>query len=68
MSFSSTAIASVIERGVDVVVCGHIHRVGQFEVEAGSRRGQVYTLGAWGERGSYLVPENGRFEFEEFVG
>lgn len=68
LSISPTALARLVEAGNDVIVCGHVHRPGEFEIASRSRSGRLFTLGDWNERGSYLWWESGRFELREFAG
>lgn len=65
LAISTRALGALVAAGADVVICGHVHRVGRLEVEGRGRRGQVYTLGDWQGLGRYLWYESGRFEFRE---
>ena len=67
MAISTEALGALVGAGADVVVCGHVHRVGRFDVAGRGRTGSVFTLGDWQGAGRYLWYESGRFEFREFA-
>jgi len=58
-------VLSAFKRGADAVVCGHAHRfLHRSYLVEGSQR-ELFVLGSWHKRGSYLELEDGRFQVHE---
>ncbi len=58
-------VLSAFKRGADAVVCGHAHKLlHQSYLVEGSER-ELFVLGSWHKRGTYLVLEEGRFQVRE---
>lgn len=54
------AVARRLTEGFDVVVCGHVHRPARRPVRAGTRDGELVTLGAWEHDGGWYVAADGQ--------
>jgi UDP-2,3-diacylglucosamine hydrolase len=52
-------------RGIDVVVCGHLHRLAHVQARVGERACDLFVLGEWREGTPHLRYEKGSFEMEE---
>lgn len=66
LDFSPEEVARLARAGVEVVICGHLHREEQREVLDGERPCRVFSLGAWEERASVLVFDGETLSFEHF--
>jgi len=56
-----------LENGVDIVVCGHVHRGARYRVALpGGRTGEFITLGDWRREGVYLVSRDGEIALRKF--
>jgi UDP-2,3-diacylglucosamine hydrolase len=63
------AVARRLDEGFDVVVCGHVHRPARRPVRAGSRTGELVTLGAWEDDGGwYVAGDEGGLHLERYAG
>jgi UDP-2,3-diacylglucosamine hydrolase len=60
---SERAVAAVFRNGADVIVCGHVHTPQQVMLTVDGGPVTLYTLGDWSDGESYLVEENGRWQF-----
>lgn len=67
MEPTEEALEHLSSQGVDVVICGHVHRAGIRTVKGeGERSLALYTLGAWegdGNTGEFLDFQDGEFVF-----
>jgi UDP-2,3-diacylglucosamine hydrolase len=54
--------APLFARGVDVVVCGHLHRPAHLRARSGGRACDLYVLGEWSAGAPHVAYEAGRFE------
>ena len=59
---SVSAVQRIFRKGVDTVICGHIHRDGQRSIPCGQSSRILYHLGDFSESGSYLLCEKGEFK------
>jgi UDP-2,3-diacylglucosamine hydrolase len=55
-------VRPLFARGIDVVLCGHLHRSAHLQAKAGGRPCELFLLGEWGERCPHVRYEGGRFE------
>lgn len=51
------------DRGVDVLICGHIHRPAHIECERGGRRRDLYVVGDWDGTGDVVEFDGQRWTF-----
>lgn len=71
------AVTEIFERGIDVIVSGHVHREGarffaacapgkpwRETTSASEAQGVLYTLGAWADAPSVLYWHDGAFAFD----
>lgn len=64
MDLDEFAVRKLYMDGSQVVVCGHIHREQHLQYDLGTRRGDLYVLGAWDESAPFLVASTmGQFQF-----
>lgn len=64
MDLDEFAVRALYMDGSDLVVCGHIHREQHLQYDLGTRKGDLYVLGAWDEGAPYLVATAmGQFQF-----
>ena len=52
------------DRGVDVLICGHIHRPTHLECERGGRRRDLYVVGDWDGTGDCVSFDGETWSFE----
>jgi len=57
-------VAEVFCEGVDVLVCGHVHRPQEVINPVPGNPGVLYTLGDWSAGESYLEVESGRWRLQ----
>ena len=55
-------------KGVDVLICGHIHRPAHLECERGGRRRDLYVVGDWGGAGECVEFDGSRWTFKPALG
>lgn len=55
------AVLGLFAAGVDVIVCGHVHRPAKHTWQIDGREKVLFILGDWSEGASYLVEEGGRW-------
>lgn len=51
-------------KGVDVLICGHIHRPAHLQCERGGRRRDLYVVGDWGGAGECVEFDGSRWTFK----
>lgn len=56
----------VFQEGMDVLICGHIHKPCHLQVDLGKRTGELFVLGEWDEQCDYLEYQDGRFSLRSF--
>ncbi len=63
------AVAEWFRRGIETVVCGHVHGAVTREIvlEGSGGRGTLVTLGSFDEDGQFAAYAGGEFEHERFV-
>lgn len=61
-----SSLRRIYEEGIDVVVAGHIHRVGHRTQTIGSRRKDLYVVGGWETGGCHLDIEDGLFSLVDW--
>jgi UDP-2,3-diacylglucosamine hydrolase len=57
----------LFRQGVDVVVCGHLHREEHLQVPVDGTLRDLFLLGEWSEGCPHLAYERGRFEMKRTV-
>jgi len=57
------SVGRCLDKGLDAVICGHIHQPRRVDITVSGRKCHLYVLGHWDERANYLVYENGEFSF-----
>lgn len=62
------AVRRLLDRGHDAVICGHIHQPRHRKMMVSGRECDMFVLGHWDKGPSYLVYENGSFEFSPVLG
>ncbi len=63
---SPDALKSVFLRGVDVVVCGHLHRALKRRCRLGGKEKTLYVLSDWDTSTSYLEHTSAGFAMKKF--
>ena len=63
---SFTTISEHFERGVDVIICGHVHKAGRYARQFGEKTKEVYVLGDWDVTPNYLLFTNQSWQFRRF--
>ncbi len=58
-------LRSAFQRGVDAVICGHVHRTLRHTYLVEGRRKEFFVLGNWKDKGSYLELTEGEFHMHE---
>jgi UDP-2,3-diacylglucosamine hydrolase len=53
------AVNALFKKGIDVIICGHIHETSHETTKDGK---EIFTLGAFGNGGHYLIYEQGVFK------
>jgi len=65
-SIPPEAAARIFRGGYGVIITGHVHKARHRLLRVDGRTCELYTLGAWDERGSVLVFDGNGFEFWPF--
>jgi UDP-2,3-diacylglucosamine hydrolase len=55
------ALLAEFARGTDLIVCGHVHRAGEWRLDAAGPDKVLYTLGDWSDGEGYLEEEDGQW-------
>jgi UDP-2,3-diacylglucosamine hydrolase len=58
----------LFDKGVDVLICGHIHRPAHLECERGGRRRDLYVVGDWGGAGECVEFDGTAWSFRPALG
>jgi UDP-2,3-diacylglucosamine hydrolase len=58
--------AAYFDRGVDVLICGHIHRPTHLESERSGRRRDLYVVGDWDGSGDCVFFDGEKWSFAPF--
>jgi UDP-2,3-diacylglucosamine pyrophosphatase LpxH len=53
--------AMILERGYDVVIFGHTHRTGEYEISPGK---YYYNTGSWFDYPHYIEINNGKIDLK----
>ena len=65
MDLDEFAVRKLFMDGSDLVVCGHIPREQHRPYDLGTRKGDLYVLGAWDDGAPFLVGTSmGQFQFD----
>ncbi len=66
-SIPEEAVLPLFRRGIDTVICGHIHRQGTHVHDVGGRPHTLYVLADWCQGTPFLEFDKGAFRFRESV-
>jgi UDP-2,3-diacylglucosamine hydrolase len=64
---SPAAVSRMFGRGYDVIICGHIHEAAEISYKVRGRECNLFVLGDWGEKGSFVEYSNSVFSLRKFV-
>jgi len=56
------AVNALFKKGIDIIICGHIHNALH---ETADNNKELFTLGAFGNGGHYLIYEEGNFKLKQ---